>query len=164
MVFWLVGIAWRSLETCLFHRAEWLVPNSWQSQHTLAANCWRLLLMETLSGERGQCRKGMGLTGKWNLFWDLEMMSHLVNLEVFFISWGLLVWKVSKSGAELSDSMSCLNQALHRVEVIYAILSLFSGCTVICLPYAEHCRGGHRVFCLGASLGHSSRNFKKIHH
>lgn len=45
-VLWLVGIVWRSLKTCLFPRAERLVHNSWQSQHVLAANCWRVLLME----------------------------------------------------------------------------------------------------------------------
>lgn len=48
-VVWLVGIVWRSLQTCLFHRAERLVHNSWQSQHILSANCWRVLLMELLS-------------------------------------------------------------------------------------------------------------------
>ena len=137
MVFLLVGIVWRSLETCLFHRAEWLVPNSWQSQHTLSASCWRFLLTENLSGERGRCWKGMGRRrGKMFSKEDWDWQEDASCSEIWrwchiWSSWRCFLYLEAyrfERSARLEQG--CLMQChastwLYRELVIYMILSLF---------------------------------------
>lgn len=135
-MFWLVGIIWRSLQTWLFHRGKWLIPNSWQSQYTLAADEPPLSVVASHGEHVNVGRERLGKEGrclstkteadrKIHPFLRIWRWCHIWSSWMYFL-YHEAYWFERAECLEQGSLVPCHASALlYAVQAIYATLFLF---------------------------------------